>query len=187
MVESGRISLEGLMAHLGAYCMQRNVVPLDPAARYELKEAGVHYVIDEMLLSADEKINLKRVMSRRICLEQALVVQLIPAAYLCRVIEGFPSDLQASEIVQQFYLPAGLLPVLPGTSQYPCSVKVGEAFPSIAVRKEQIRAVVRAGINLTTGELNPILNTGARIDVFNYGGEQLRSYLDQSLAPGNTA
>ncbi|MBI5002762.1 hypothetical protein HZC31_05220 [Candidatus Woesearchaeota archaeon] len=173
-------SIDALLLHMDAYCSSRNVRASDPRVRYELKEIGVHYVIDQMELEPQEKTDLKTIMSRRICLEQALATETIPNSYLRQVIEGFPEDLRGLDIVQDYLRASQLLPDLSG-GRAPCPVKYDERLSMIVVRQEGIRSIVQAGIDVTGPPLRVLLHNQERVSLFNVGGEAVREYLDASL------
>ena len=175
-------SIDALLLHMGAYCSSRNIRASDPLARYELKEVGIHYVIDQMELEPQEKTDFKTIMSRRICLEQALETQLIPNSYLRQVIEGFPEEFRTLEMSQDYFRASQLLPDMSG-GKVPCPVKYDERLSMIKARQEGIRYLLNVGMALATLALTKILHNEERLSTFNYGGEALRSYLDASLVP----
>ena len=176
------LSIDALLLHMDVYCSSRNIRASDPRVRYELKEVGVHYVIDQMELEPQEKTDFKTIISRRICLEQALTTQSIPNSYLRQVIEGFPEDLRGLEIVQDYYRASQLLPDLSG-GKAPCPVKYDECLSMIAARQEGVRSILKAGIDLTGPSLRALLYNQERASFFNSGGEAVREYLDASLVP----
>ncbi len=56
-----------------------------------------------MGLAPEENAVLKTVMSRRICLEQALITEVIPASYLRQVIDCFPEAVRSLDTVADYY------------------------------------------------------------------------------------
>ena len=52
-------SIDALLLHMDAYCSSRNIRASNPLVRYELKEVGIHYVIDQMELEPQEKTDFK--------------------------------------------------------------------------------------------------------------------------------
>ena len=175
-------SIDALLLHMDAYCSSRNIRASNPLVRYELKEVGVHYVIDQMELEPQEKTALKTIMRRRICLEQALETERIPNSYLRQVIEGFPEEFRALEMSQDYLRASQLLPDMSG-GKAPSPVKYDERLSMIRARQEGIKYLLDVGMALATREIAQILHNEYHLSVFNYGGVVLRDYLNASLVP----
>lgn len=178
-------SIERLIEHLRDYSDRESIQADDLATRYRLKEAGSHYIIDHMGLSDGEKTDLKQAMSQRICAEQALATQGIPATYLRQILEGFSAEIRETKLVQSYIRVASILVDIvaevgtPISGAQPSPFDLREESPYVAVDQEGIISLVKAAFKLTDAPLKSILNTEARMMAFNDGGTHLKRYLDE--------
>jgi len=172
-------TVDGLVAHLREYRENRSIEEVDLQTRYLLKEVGTHYIVNYMKLSDEEKTELKRKLSERICLEQALTTQQIPSRYLHPILVNLPPELKENDLVQQHLFLAEAASNVSESSDFPSPYGLEEQGPYTAVRQEGIRAIVQGCMQLTNEPLTQIINTPQRIAAFNQGGEALLKYLDQ--------
>ncbi len=168
--------MDGLIEYLHDFWKANDIYGVNLETRYRIKEAGIHYIIDNMELSGEEREELKRKTSERVCLEQALASQMIPLRYLIPALEGLPPELKSVELVSQYIALAEAVSI--GSDDLPSPYGLKGQGPYAAVRQEGIRMIVQAALQLTDEPLLRILNIPERADVFHQAGVELRNYLD---------
>lgn len=179
------ITEESLKAHLMHVMHDKGFTEIDSDSRYFLKEAGIHYVVEHMALDRQQKDELKTALSRRICLEEALANEIIPAKYLSSIVDNMPDDIKQIEFVKTYAAAGKRLPSI--DPQYSSDVEQelkpfsleGEG-PYIAARQEGIKTIIKYAMNKTGETLKNMLDTPRKLQPFNFYGELIVNFLNNS-------
>lgn len=179
------ITEESLKAHLLQVMHDKGFTEIELSVRYFLKEAGIHYVIEHMALDRQQKDELKTALSRRICLEEALANEIIPAKYLSSIVVDLPEDIKKVEFVKAYAAAGKRLPSInPHYSSdleqdlKPFSLD-GEG-PYIAARQEGIKTIIIYAMKKTGETLKNILNSSRKLQQFNFYGGIIVEFLNNS-------
>jgi len=176
--EGVQFTIEELITHLRGYEERHGITEIDLVTRYFVKEAGTHFVVEHMGLPPAEQEQLKRILSERCCLDEALAVMTIPARYLVQIIDGLPRQSQGMSVrgleAVRVYRAAAQAMVIaagdtsPGENDFPSPFDLESNGPYIAVRQEVIRDIVGIAIGVFNSQrFFAILNTPHRKGVFN--------------------
>ena len=168
----------GLETHMQKYWKEMGFKEMDSESRYFMKEAGAHYVIDNMDLSSKEKEELKRTISARICLEQALKNCIIPSEYLSQALAALPEKIQNIDFIKGLMNLGDAVASLKDDYTSLTPFRLDGEGPYTAVRKKMIRNVVKVALDFTGEPIARILNTSQRTDTFNKGGAEIKQYID---------
>lgn len=171
---------EGLVAHLEQYCTEQNIRSINQETRYFLKQEGVRYILGRMDLEAGERDTFDKTLSRRICLEEALAVQMIPARYLFTALNDLPEEAKQLDLVRDCLTVSQAATKIGEGAALPMPVpfRSKEEGPYIAVRKEGIRRIVDLAFRMTNVGMLEVLNTDQRMSDFNVAGAALSDYLN---------
>lgn len=196
-------TIEELIAHMKSYERLHGITEITPETRYFVKEAGAHFVTERIGLSPQEQEELKKVISERICLEEALATFTIPAGYLLQILDNLLPELKNSpefkkigiktyhiaevkKFAVRLYettakaLEALVRSQLNDRSNFPSPFRLSAEGPYIAVRQEGIRGLLEVAEGVfNSRKVSAIINTPEREQRFSYGGEAIRSYLDR--------
>jgi hypothetical protein len=171
-----------LESHLDELRTSEGIEEIDAFSWYRIKEAGAHYVVDHMNnLEQPEKEELKALISKRTCLEQALRVERIPANYLYRALSEMPEDIKELEFVQGFIRLSETMANVARYDEVNFAAYKADDGPCIAVRQPMIKQLVTGAMGLTSDPIYTILNSDERTLEFNYGAEIVRSYIGNQV------
>lgn len=173
--------MRGLKRYLEEYWNKNEFERVDAESRYQIKEAGVHYVIDHLTLDVDDKIELKKALSKRICSEQALVAQLIPATYLYLLIQdliNYGGELKNNQVIEFYETVAGLVKSSNMEEKYARPFGLLRDGPYMAIRQEGITTLVKASLRSTGNTIEKILNTEDKMNRFNDASKIIINFLD---------
>lgn len=176
-------TIDDVVEHMRQYMTKHRIDDLNSESRYFVKNAGMEFVVDRIGLNPQEVEILKRALSERICLEEALANLLIPTRYLYKALLGLPDDAKSTEIVG-LHLSLGRsivsldqkIDIVPGPFKL-----VGEG-PYTLVRQEMIKLAVQAAFAYTSKSILGVLDTEEKTRRFNYGAGAIVPYLDRNPA-----
>lgn len=178
------LSTEEIETCLRDWMNQNNIKEINAENRYLLKEAGIHYVIENMDLNEAEAEELKKIISKRICLEEAKVTEMIPAYYLKDILKDLPDNVRKTDLAKMYVNVTNL-----SFSNSKLRLKASLApfntltdGPYIAVRQKGIKALLEIVFYSTDQQLKTILNTEERLQKFNAGGGVIRNFLNKHPA-----
>lgn len=179
--ENSRIQ-EGLLQHLRSYLEEH---PTEDAglSRYKLKERGIHYVIEHLPLEEKEKNELKTTLSRRVCLEQALVAEIIPTRYLPAIFANLPEKVKensgAMEVIRDHLTLAKEVESSGGgKSDSPAPFRMDDDGPYTGIRQPMIKALVDLAKAYTGKTIVMMLNTPEKRRRFDELSQVMIDYLD---------
>ena len=171
-----------LESHLDELRTSEGIEEIDAFSWYRIKEAGAHYVVDHMNnLEQPEKEELKALISKRTCLEQALRVERIPANYLYRALSEMPEDIKELEFVQGFIRLSETIANVAKCDEVNFTAYKADDGPCIAVKQPIIRQLVTGAMGSTSEPIYAILNSDEKTMEFNYGAEIIRSYIGNQI------
>lgn len=176
------LSAEEIETYLREWMEQNKIKEINTENRYFLKEAGIHYVIENMNLNEAEQEELKKLISERVCLEEVKATEMIPACYLKDILKDLPDDVRELELAKMYITATSVSLSKFRLKVSPAPFNTSTNGPYIGVSQKGIQLLVEMASHITGKSIMTILNTEERLQKFNAGGGVIKNFLDKHPA-----
>jgi len=165
---------------------------ISPELTYYLEEAGVHYIIDNMDIDSKLKGTAKMLLSKRICIDQALETGELPINYYRMILTetAWAYDNSDSEQLGSYSSEEGIVPIMilkpeEITEEYRLKpFFIGPDDEYIDVNdNDDIRTILKDMSNRTVRGLKAILNSAEKEEQLIMGCHFIHHYIFDELNP----